>query len=261
MCISFRAQFHDLVRRLCVCLAIDVSDTTNLSPELVVTKTGEIVSELQRIRNKLASTCESLHGCEAELLQTRTAACNDKQRLETHLQELEARCRQSDRDLQAVRDRLAESENVGDKLREELRGFESRCCRLQNTIDRMQNDRLQYLRNLGSIVSAPEPCETLVKDKVRDVVNENQALQSVNLENLKIREKNILRFSRLFSFFRQKFQQLHNLRDQMNCETNKLRNEAIQKTTIEERLEKSLHDLHQLKNEHMTVNSVHLILF
>lgn len=175
----FRVQFHDLVRRLCVCLAIDVSDTANLSPELVVTKTSEIVSELQRIRNKLASTCESLHSCEAELLQTRTAACNDKQRIETNLQELEARCRQSDRDLQAIRDRLAESENVGDKLREELRGFESRCCRLQNTIDRMQNDRLQYLRNLASIVSAPEPCETLVKDKVRDVVNENQALQSV----------------------------------------------------------------------------------
>lgn len=180
-----------MVRRLCVCLAIDVSDTTNLSPELVVTKTGEIVSELQRIRNKLASTCESLHGCEAELLQTRTAACNDKQRLETHLQELEARCRQSDRDLQAVRERLVESENVGDKLREELRGFESRCSRLQNTIDRMQNDRLQYLRNLTSIVSASEPCqsvcETVVKDKVRDVVNENQALQSViwKIRNIK----------------------------------------------------------------------------
>lgn len=44
-------------------------------------------------------------------------------------------------------------------------------------------------------------------------------------------------------------------------ETNKLRNEEMQKTTIEERLEKSLHDLHTLKNEHMTVNSVHLISF
>lgn len=52
-------------------------------------------------------------------------------------------------------------------------------CRLQNTIDRMQNDRLQYLRNLSSIVSLPDPCETVIKDKVRDVVNENQALQSV----------------------------------------------------------------------------------
>lgn len=33
----------------------------------------------------------------------------------------------------------------------------------------------------------------------------------------------------------------------------------MQKTTIEERLEKSLHDLHKLKNEHMTVNSVDFI--
>lgn len=170
---------QDLVRRLCVCLAIDVTESTNLSPELVVAKTSEIVAELQRIRNKLTSTCESLHSCEAELLQTRTSACNDKQRLESHLQELEVRCRQSERDLQAVRDRLVESEGTGDKLREELRGFESRCCRLQNTIDRMQNDRLQYLRNLSSIVTVAEPCEALIKDKVRDVVNESQALQSV----------------------------------------------------------------------------------
>lgn len=177
----FRAQLQDLVRRLCVCLAIDVTESTNLSPELVVAKTSEIVAELQRIRNKLTSTCESLHSCEAELLQTRTAACTDKQRIESHLQELEVRCRQSERDLQAVRDRLVESEGTGDKLREELRGFESRCCRLQNTIDRMQNDRLQYLRNLASIVTVAEPCEALIKDKVRDVVNESQALQSVNL--------------------------------------------------------------------------------
>lgn len=40
----------------------------------------------------------------------------------------------------------------------------------------------------------------------------------------------------------------------MNVESNKLRNEEMQKTTIEERLEKALHDLHQLKNEHMTVS-------
>lgn len=175
-----RAQLQDLIRRLCVCLAIDVSDATNLSPELVVAKTGEMVADLQRLRNKLASTCESLHTCEAELLQTRTAVCNDKQRQDLHLQELEARCRQTERDLQTVRDRLVESESTGDKLREELRGFESRCCRLQNTIDRMQNDRQQYLRNLASIVSLPDTCETVIKDKVRDVVNEHQALQSVN---------------------------------------------------------------------------------
>lgn len=168
-----------MIRRLCVSLAIDVSDATNLSAELVVAKTGEVVGELQRARNKLSSTCESLHSCEAELLQTRTAACNDKQRLDVSIQELETRCRQSERDLQAVRDRLLESEGTGDKLREELRGFESRCCRLQNTIDRMQNDRLQYLRNLASLVSLPEPCESLIKDKVRDVVSDNQALHSV----------------------------------------------------------------------------------
>lgn len=46
---------------------------------------------------------------------------------------------------------------------------------------------------------------------------------------------------------------MHNLRDQMNIETNKLRNEEMQKSTVAERLEKALHELHQMKNEHMTV--------
>lgn len=42
----------------------------------------------------------------------------------------------------------------------------------------------------------------------------------------------------------------------MNIETNKLRNEEIQKSTVEERLEKALHELHHMKNEHMTVNQL-----
>lgn len=177
---------QDLIRRLCLCLAIDVCDSSNFTPEVVITKTGEIVAELQRLRTKLSTTCDSLHTCESELLATRTTSCAEKQRmqqqmesLQSHVQELENRCHQTERDLQATRDRLAECDNNGDKLREELRGFESRCCRLQNTIDRLQNDRLQYLRNVASIVSLPEPCETLIKDKVRDIVNDNQMLQSV----------------------------------------------------------------------------------
>lgn len=182
-----RDQLQDLIRRLCVCLSIDVCEAKSLSPEAVVAKASEIVAELQRMRTKLTSSVDSLHNCEAELLATRTGACNDKQRLQhqieslqSHVQDLETRCRQAERDLQLTRDRLAECETGGDKLREELRGFESRCCRLQNTIDRMQNDRLQYLRNLASTIGAPEPCEVLIKDKVRDVVNENQTLQTVN---------------------------------------------------------------------------------
>lgn len=175
-------------------MGIDVCETKNLSSESVVAKAGEIVTELQCMRTKLTTTFDSLHKCEAELMTTRTNACNDKQRLQQqieslqlHTQDLEARCRQSERDLQLTRDRLAECETSGDKLREELRGFESRCCRLQNTIDRMQNDRLQYLRNLASIVNVAEPCEALIKDKLRDVVNENQALQTVIEMNCSIK--------------------------------------------------------------------------
>lgn len=184
--LATRNQLHDVIRRLCLCLGIDVCDATNLTPELVIAKAAEIVAELQRVRTKLTTTCDTLHNCESELMATRTTACADKQRLQqqfeslqAHAQDMETRCRQAERDLQIIRDRLTESEGNGDKLREELRGFESRCCRLQNTIDRFQNDRLQYLRNLASIVSLPEPCETMIKDKVRDIVTDNHSLQTV----------------------------------------------------------------------------------
>lgn len=249
-----------MIRRLCVCLAIDICETSNLSPELVVAKAGEIVNELQRLRNKLTEKAASLHECEAELLAARTTACNDKQSsqqqfesIQSHAQTIESRCRQAERDLQLVRDRLGECETGGDKLREELRGFESRCCRLQNTIDRMENDRIQYLRNLASIVALPEPCESLIKDKVRDMVNVNQSMENVCFKLISIRVSvKIFDFYCHFWIF---LQQLHSLRDRISAETNSLRNERNQKSSVEERLEKALHDLHQMKGEHTTVST------
>ena len=63
---------------------------------------------------------------------------------------------------------------------EELRGFESRCCRLQSSLDRVQNDRLVVLKNIGSILNVSEPCESLIKDKVREIMNENQTMHNVS---------------------------------------------------------------------------------
>jgi hypothetical protein len=63
---------------------------------------------------------------------------------------------------------------------EELRGFESRCCRLQSSLDRVQNDRLVFLKNIGSIINISEPCESLIKDKVREIMNENQTMHNVS---------------------------------------------------------------------------------
>lgn len=65
-------------------------------------------------------------------------------------------------------------------LAEELRGFESRCCRLQSSLDRVQNDRLVFLKNVGSIINVAEPCESLIKDKVREIMNENQTMHNVS---------------------------------------------------------------------------------
>jgi len=62
---------------------------------------------------------------------------------------------------------------------EELRGFESRCHRLQNNLDRIQGDRLQFLRGLSNLLNVPEPCETLIKDKLRETLAENQAMHAV----------------------------------------------------------------------------------
>lgn len=65
-------------------------------------------------------------------------------------------------------------------LAEELRGFESRSCRLQSSLDRVQNDRLVFLKNIGSIINVVEPCESLIKDKVREIMNENQTMLNVS---------------------------------------------------------------------------------
>lgn len=62
---------------------------------------------------------------------------------------------------------------------EELRGLESRCHRIQNNMDRIQSDRLQFLRQVASIINVPEPCETLIKDKLRELTNHNQVLHTV----------------------------------------------------------------------------------
>ena len=185
-----------------MCLGIDVCDGSHLTPEAVVTKTTDVVSEVQRLRTKLGTTCETLHNCETELLNTRTTSCSDKQRLQAQVeslqllsQDLENRNRQSDRELQITRDRIAECEVNGNKLREELRGFESRCCRLQNNLDRLQNDRLQFLRNVATMICVPEPCETLIKDKIRDILSENQSQNMVNFQNFEFDNE----FQQLFS--------------------------------------------------------------
>lgn len=43
-----------------------------------------------------------------------------------------------------------------------------------------------------------------------------------------------------------------------NC---RLRSEEAQKLTVEERMEKALHDLHEMRNEHMTVGRMAIAKF
>ncbi|ETN61578.1 hypothetical protein AND_006729 [Anopheles darlingi] len=119
-----RCALQDLIRRLCLVLGVDVCDGAHLTPDCVLSKAGETVSEVQRLRAKLAGTCENLTSAESELISTKTTASAEKARLHTQIeglqslsQGLEGRCRQAERDLQVTRDRLAECEVTGDKLR------------------------------------------------------------------------------------------------------------------------------------------------
>ncbi|EDW03402.1 GH10524 [Drosophila grimshawi] len=239
-----KGQLHDLLRRLSVCLGMDVCESNpnnHATPECVVSRTEEVMIELQRAKAKVTSTCDTLSSCENELLNLKSLANIEKQRLSAqldgagnHNHELEGRCRQYERDLQLQRDRLTESEINGEKLKEELRGFESRCHRLQNNLDRIQSDRLQFLRTLSHLLNVPEPCETLIKDKLRELLGENQAMQA----------------------------QMHSLRDQLSNEHEKLkeahestecrlRSGEAQKCELSERLEKCHAEIHTLRKEHM----------
>lgn len=37
-----------------------------------------------------------------------------------------------------------------------------------------------FLKNIGSIINVAEPCESLIKDKVREIMNENQNMLNVS---------------------------------------------------------------------------------
>ncbi|XP_037711203.1 coiled-coil domain-containing protein 170 isoform X1 [Drosophila subpulchrella] len=239
-----KAQLHDLLRRLSISLGMDVCDgnqNSHATPECIISRAEEVMVELQRTKAKVSSTCDTLSSCENELLNLKSLANIEKQRLTAqldgagnHNHELEGRCRQYERDLQIQRDRLTESEINGEKLKEELRGFESRCHRLQNNLDRIQGDRLQFLRGLSNLLNVPEPCETLIKDKLRETLAENQAMHA----------------------------QMHSLRDQLSSEHEKLketqqttecrlRSGEAQKCELTERLEKCHAEIHTLRKDHM----------
>lgn len=189
---SGRAQtsnrLQDLKKRLCLCMGIEIcnENRTDISSDIIVAKATDIVDEVQRLRHKFTSTCDSLHSCESELLAARTEFCAEKQRLQQQIENyqltnrnIELHSKQFENDLKSTRDHLAECQNERDALREELRDFELRCNRLQTTVDMYENDKTQFLHCLASMISLPEPCETMIKEKIRNIWNENQSLQSV----------------------------------------------------------------------------------
>lgn len=181
-----RSQLNDFIRRLSNCFGMEACENAHLTTDCVLTRAEEVMTELQRTKTKVNSACDTLSSCENELLNLKSLANIEKQRLSAQLEssnnhehELEGKCRQYERDLQMQRDRLSESEINSEKMKDELRGFESRCHRLQANLDRVQNDRLQFLRCLANHLNLSEPCETLIKDKLRELINENKNIHEV----------------------------------------------------------------------------------
>lgn len=122
-----KSHLADLVRKLGCVLGLDVSDSSHITPECVLTKTNDVVNELQRLRSKLASTCEGLMNCESELQSLRNASATERSHLTAQIESLktittglEARCKSTERDLQLTRDRLTETDMGADKLRGEI---------------------------------------------------------------------------------------------------------------------------------------------
>lgn len=117
----------DLVRKLGCILGMDVSESSHITTDCVLSKTHDVVNELQRLRSKLAATCESLTSCESELHTLRNASSTERSHLSAQIESLktittglEARCKSTERDLQLTRDRLTETDMGADKLRGEL---------------------------------------------------------------------------------------------------------------------------------------------
>lgn len=141
---------------------------------------------------------------------------------------------------------------------EELRGFESRCCRLQNSYDRLQTERLQFLRTLATIVGVNEPCENNIRDKVREITNHNQSLHDVSTGRCIILERSlnlsVVNFQQTAQLKEQLHQEASRHREHQERTTCQLKTEEQHRLSVEERLEKACHELQHFRSEHVTVS-------
>jgi chromosome segregation ATPase len=119
-----KGHFHETMKKLACIMGMDVSDSSHITPECILTKTSDLVNENQRNRSKLISTCENLTACEAELHSLRNSSSTERSHLTAQIESLktittglDARCKSTEKDLQLTRDRLTETDMSADKLR------------------------------------------------------------------------------------------------------------------------------------------------
>lgn len=124
-----KSNLYDLMRKMCAILGLDTCESSHFTPECVLAKTNETMKELQHVRSKLTTTCESLTACESELHNLRNSSATERSHMQAQIESLktittglECRCKTAEKDLQLTRDRLTETDLCGDKLRGNLGG-------------------------------------------------------------------------------------------------------------------------------------------
>lgn len=128
---------------------------------------------------------------------------------------------------------------------------------MQNSYDRLQTERLQFLRTLATIVGVNEPCENNIRDKVRELTNHNQSLHDVSTGGCSARSLNlsVVIFQNTAQLKEQLHQEASRHREHQERTTCQLKTEEQHRLSVEERLEKACHELQHFRAEHITVSS------
>ncbi|KAK9891617.1 hypothetical protein WA026_015581 [Henosepilachna vigintioctopunctata] len=195
-----RLQMQDFIRRLCVALGSDISESTHMSPEALVHKASELVQDTTRLRNRTNNINDTLATVELELRTCREnleRAIMDKEclqrqsatqmteidRLRQEKESLEIQHRSMDRELTELKEKLSFSNRSLGSASGNLAQQEATLCQLREElkqrderIQRIQNENRHTLESLAILLSTPsrfvESLEVTIKDRIRDITTE-----------------------------------------------------------------------------------------
>ncbi|XP_045480257.1 coiled-coil domain-containing protein 170 [Harmonia axyridis] len=239
---SARLQMQDFIRRLCVALGSDISDSAHMSPEALVHKASELVQDTSRLRSRTTNINDTLATVELELRTCREnleRAISDKEclqrqaasqaleidRLKQEKESLEMLHRSNERELVELREKLSYSNKSLGSASGNLAQQEATVCQLREElktrderIQRIQNENRHFLESLAILLSTPsrfvESLEVTIKDRIRDLtteIKEKTAQLESTKENLNTEQQ---QFSRQISLYDQATARIRSLEDE-----------------------------------------------